>query len=71
MKQIKSAIISALLVAIIATLGYITTVGSIWKIDWRVIIDVGVMSLTTGLASILKNLLTTGNGKFLGIIKHQ
>lgn len=58
-----SAIVSAVLVAVI---GYILSVGDVFHLDWKQLLN---MSIMTALASLLKVLMTNDNGKFVGAIK--
>ncbi len=66
--QLKSALVSTVLVAVMAIIGYITGVGDIFSLDWKVLINIGVMALLAGLASVIKNLLTTDSGNFAGVL---
>lgn len=72
--NIKSAIvyglITALLVFILSVLEGIKDHGSIFGVDWKNVIDTGIIAtigLVISIVSIVKNLLTTNQGKFLGI----
>jgi len=72
--NIKSAIVYGLLmcavVFILSALETILAHGSIFGVDWKNLIDVGVIAvlgLVVSIVSIIKNLLTTNQGKFLGI----
>lgn len=59
-----SAIISAVLVAVI---GYILSVGDVFNLNWKMLLN---MSIMTALASLLKVLMTNDtSGKFVGAIK--
>jgi len=72
--NIKSAIVygllTALLVFILSVLEGIKDHGSILGVDWKNVIDTGIIAtigLVISIVSIVKNLLTTNQGKFLGI----
>jgi hypothetical protein len=72
--NIKSAIVygvlTAIMVFIVSVLEGIKAHGSIFGVDWKGIIDTGIiatMGLIISIVSIVKNLLTTNQGKFLGI----
>lgn len=67
--EVKSAIVYALLTALLQICIYIAGVGSIFKVEWHTLVDIGVIALIVGFISIIKNLLTTSDGKFLGAIK--
>lgn len=60
--NIKSAIVYGLLAVILA----IIAKGSIFALDWRVLVDIGVMGVLT---SFVKNIFTTNNGNFAGVVK--
>lgn len=68
-KDVKSAIVYGLLIAILTVLIFIKTAGSIYSIDWKTALDMFVISLITSGVSLLKSLLTTSDGKFVGLIK--
>jgi len=67
--NIKSAFIYALLILIIEILVYIIGVGSVFKIEWKSLIDAGLLPMFIFAVSILKNFLTTSKGNFLGFVK--
>lgn len=60
--NIKSALVYGLLAVILA----IIAKGSIFLLDWRVLVDVGVMGILTSFA---KNFFTTDSGNFAGVIR--
>jgi len=63
---VKSALVSTVLMAILTMSGYVIGLGDVSKIDGHTLLNLGVMSLLTGLVSLIKNFLTTNDGKFLG-----
>ncbi len=65
--SLKSALVSTVLMAVITVAGYIIGLGDIWKIDVHTLINLGVVSLLTGLVSLIKNYLTTENGTVAGL----
>lgn len=65
----KSALISTLLMVVVAMAGYIIGLGDIFSIDLKVLTNIGVMALLTGIVSLIKNFLTSDSGKFAGITK--
>lgn len=67
--NIKSAIIYAILTAVAAMLAYIIGLGDIFAISIKPLVNIGVLSLAVGILSIIKNLLTTDEGRFLGTVK--
>lgn len=74
--NVKSALVYgglAVVVTFLMVVGQsILDAGSIYGLDWATIIDKGaiaVIGVFVSLLSILKNLLTTSNGKFLGLLE--
>lgn len=72
----KSAVVYGLLAMVLggvfAVGKYIFDAGTIFGLDWKIIIDKGAMAslgMFIATVSILKNLLTTSQGKFLGVTK--
>lgn len=62
-KDVLGAIVSTVLVTVI---GYILSVGDIFAIDPKQVINIAVLA---GLGSLVKSLGTDKNGKFAGAIK--
>lgn len=67
MKTIKSALVSIILTAVLAILTYIASVGDIFAINWRIVANIGILSLIPGAASLIKSYGTTEDGTFAGI----
>ena len=65
--NIKSALVSIGIAMVISVGGYITGVGDVFKLDWHVLINTGVLSLVVGIVSLCKSYGITPEGKFLGI----
>ncbi len=65
--NIQGALISGLLMALVATGGYIIGVGDIFKLNAHALVNTGVMAGLTAVVSLLKSLLTNSQGVFLGI----
>ena len=65
--SLKSALVSVVLMAVLAMLVYIIGLGDIWKIESHALINIGVIALATGLVSLIKNFLTSSSGTFAGI----
>ena len=61
-KIVGGAIVSAVIVAV---LGYLVSIGDVWKIDFHSIVNIAVL---TGAASILKYLGTSRSNKFAGVL---
>ena len=67
--NIKSALVYGVLSALLAMVLYVTSVGDIFKVSWQALVNSGVFGFLIVLVSLLKNLLTTDSGNFLGIIR--
>lgn len=67
--NIKSAIVFAILTALVAMIVYIVGLGDIFKIEPHTIANIGVMAILNGILSLLKSFLTTSSGQFLGMTK--
>lgn len=67
--NIKSAIVYGLVAGLLAIGMYVIEIGSIFAIDWAKLADAGVMAMVVTLVSLIKNLLTTEAGNFLGVVK--
>lgn len=67
-KDIISALVSGVLMALVVMGSYVIHVGSIFDIDWRTLADIGTISLITTTVSLVKSLLTTSTGKFAGAV---
>lgn len=62
-RDVAGAVLSAVIVAI---LGYLSHLASIWNADPKQILDV---ALLTGVTSLLKAIGTDSNGAFMGSVK--
>jgi len=67
--NIKSALVFAILTAVVAMIVYVLGLGDIFKIEPHTIANIGAMSLLNGVLSLLKAFLTNSNGEFLGVTK--
>ena len=70
--QIKSALVSAGIAAVLGVAGYILSVGDIFLIDIRGLSNVAVLSFLTAfvtVVSLIKSAGTTRAGNFAGAIK--
>lgn len=65
--SIKSALVSGVLMGILAIGGYIIGVGDVFKLDSHALINSGVMAALTALVSLVKAALTTNSGTVAGI----
>ena len=69
LKDLLNALMLGLLVAILSVLIYIKTQGTIFGLDWKTILDIGIISLIASVADIVKSLLTTKSGNLVGLVK--
>lgn len=67
--NIVSALVYAILMALVSMGIYIIEVGDIFALNSHVLINSGVLAFVTGIVSLIKNLLTDNAGKFLGVAK--
>jgi len=67
--QVKSALVSAALTALLAMAGYIISVGDIFAVDLYALANAGSLAALTGIVSLLKSTLTTPQGNFVGAVK--
>jgi len=67
--NLKSAIVFAILTAVMAMIVYVIGLGDIFQIESRTIANIGAMALLNGVLSLLKSFLTTNTGEFLGVTK--
>lgn len=65
--NIRGALVSGVLTAILAIAGYIIGVGDLFKIDVHALVNVGALSALTAVVSLIKSFLTTNEGKAAGI----
>ena len=63
LKDVSGAVLSAVIVAI---LGYLGSLTSIYSVDWQTLLNVAVLA---GIGSIVKALGTDENGKAFGSIQ--
>lgn len=66
--DVKSALVSALVLSLLAILSYIVQEGSIFDLDFKTLINIGVMAGLVSIVSLLKSFFTTNNGNFLGAV---
>ena len=65
--NIKSALVYGLLSALLAICVYAVGIGDVFKMDWKALVNAGFFAFLMALVSLLKNLLTTDSGKFMGL----
>ncbi len=54
--------------ATLAIIGYVTSLGDIFKIEWHALANIGTLSFLGGLGSLIKSFLTDSTGKFAGVV---
>lgn len=67
--QIKSALVTMVLSAILGIIVYIQQIGDIFKISGHSLVNLAVFAAIPTVISLLKSLLTTSEGKVLGLVK--
>lgn len=67
--NIKSGLIYGLLWAILAVFVRILAVGDVFKLNWMELLNIFIMGGLGVFISLLKNLLTTTDGKFVDLVK--
>lgn len=67
--NVKSALVYGILWAILVVLIEMAKVGNVFALDWKELVNAGVFGFIAVFISLLKNLLTTDSGSFLGITK--
>lgn len=67
-KDVRGALISGIIMGVIAVAGYIVSVGDLWKIDKHTLVNTFSISGLTAIVSIVKSFLTDSKGRFLGAI---
>lgn len=67
--NIKSALVFGILSAVLAMGMYVVGVGDIFALDGKALANAGVFGGLNTLLSLLKSLLTTDSGNFVGAVK--
>ena len=67
--NVRSAIVYGLLWGAVAMLAQVQSAGSIFNLDWKGVIDAGVIAGIGVVISVVKNMFTTNSGNFLGVVK--
>lgn len=63
--NVKSALVYAIIAGLVADAIYMIEVGTVFALDWHMLVDGFVFGAIT---SIVKNLFTNDSGKFLGMV---
>lgn len=67
--NIKSALVYGGLWGLLAVFIKISEIGEISKLNWQDLLNVFIMAGIAIVIVLFKNLLTTDDGKFLGVVK--
>lgn len=67
--NVRSALVYVVLTGLLELGFYVKEVGGILNVDWRTATNMLSVALVVGLISLVKNLLTTDDGRFLGVTK--
>jgi hypothetical protein len=66
LKLNKTNVYSALVYGFVAVALVVISQGTVFGLNWKALVDVGIVGVLT---SLVKNLLTTEKGNFLGSVK--
>ena len=67
--NIKSALVYGGFWALLTVLIQIQEAGSIYGLDWKTLLNAGILAFIAIIISLVKNLLTTNSGNFAGVVK--
>lgn len=67
MLNLKSALVSGVIMGVLAMATYIVGLGDVFKIDVHSLVNVGALAVLTAVVSLIKSYLTTSDGAFLGV----
>lgn len=70
-EEFKRGIMLGVVSGVIAMLGYILKIESVFNIDLKSMVDVGVLAAIPALTSWLGSLLTTRRGNMLGAVQTE
>ena len=65
--NIKSALVSGIIMGILAIAAYIIGVGNIFTLDFHTLINAGVLAALVTIVSLIKSFLTTSRGSVVGV----
>lgn len=68
MANVKSALVSGILMATLGVSGYIIGLSDIFAVNVHALVNIAVISFLTSVVSAIKSLLTTNNGNFVGVV---
>ena len=67
--DVKSAVVSGLLMGLLVIVSSVIASKSIYNLDWANLIDIGIMAFLTSMVSLIKSILTSSSGSFAGLTK--
>ena len=67
MIKFKSALVSCLIMGVLAGLLYIIGVGNIFALDFHSLANIVAIAIATGIVSFIKSSFTTPTGTFAGV----
>ncbi len=67
--NVKSALVSAFVTAVLGVAGYVIGVNDIFNLDFHTVANLAVISFLTAIVSLIKNFLTDEDGRFLSVVK--
>jgi len=67
--NVKSALVYGLLWGLLAVLLQVQSAGSVFGLNWKDVVDTGVLAVIASVISLLKNLFTTNEGNFAGLVQ--
>jgi len=65
--DVKSALVSGVIMALVVVISEILVVGDIFSLDWMLLANTAVIAFLTVIVSFLKSLLTTKEGMIAGV----
>lgn len=65
--NIKSALMYGLLWGVLAIFVKVSEIGNIFALDWKDLLNAGVMAFLAIMIVLLRNFFTSNDGKFIGV----
>ena len=65
--EVKSALVLAFITALVAIIVKVISAGSVFGLDWKVLVNTGTLAFLAFFVSTLKDLLTTSKGVIAGV----
>ena len=67
--NLKSALVYGILTALVVVGIEVIAAKNIFALDWKTLVNDGVIAMVGVFVSLIKNFLTTNEGKFVGVVK--